>query len=75
MKPTWNDAPKWANYLAQNYYGKWHWFEKKPYADSNIDAWISCGDLTIEIREIFPDWKSTLESNPIGFCQLCKKRL
>lgn len=30
MKPSWNDAPEWANYLVINRDGGWSWFESKP---------------------------------------------
>lgn len=30
MKPDWDHAPDWANYLAQNASGNWHWFQEKP---------------------------------------------
>lgn len=29
-KPSWMDAPEWAQYLARDNYGTWHWFEHKP---------------------------------------------
>lgn len=29
-KPSWDDAPEWANYLVCNASGRWLWFEKKP---------------------------------------------
>lgn len=29
--PHWDDAPTWANWLAQDEDGNWHWFESKPY--------------------------------------------
>lgn len=30
MKPSWDDAPKWANWLAMDGDGMWFWFECKP---------------------------------------------
>lgn len=27
---SWNDAPEWANWLAQDMDGSWWWFEQKP---------------------------------------------
>ena len=35
--PSWDDAPNWANWLAQDKSGKWYWFDVKPYSRS--DAW------------------------------------
>jgi len=30
MKPDWNDAPEWANYLAMDKDHEWHWYEDEP---------------------------------------------
>lgn len=35
--PSWDDAPNWSNWLAQDKSGKWYWFSVRPYARS--DAW------------------------------------
>lgn len=35
--PSWDDAPNWANWLAQDKSGKWYWFDVRPYA--RADAW------------------------------------
>lgn len=35
--PSWDDAPNWANWLAQDKSGKWYWFSVRPYARS--DSW------------------------------------
>ena len=29
VKPNWNDAPQWANYLTHDRNG-WYWHEKEP---------------------------------------------
>lgn len=29
-KPSWDDAPEWANYLAQDVSRDWWWFEVEP---------------------------------------------
>lgn len=33
--PSWDDAPNWANWLAQDKSGKWYWFSVRPYARSD----------------------------------------
>ena len=33
MKPSWEDAPVWAKYLAMNFDSTWTWFESEPYFD------------------------------------------
>lgn len=30
-KPTWDDAPKWAKFLAMDANFNWWWFECEPY--------------------------------------------
>lgn len=30
MKPDWNDAPEWAEWLAMDADGQYWWFEKEP---------------------------------------------
>lgn len=30
MKPSWDDAPPWANYLAMDSDGSWYWYENEP---------------------------------------------
>jgi len=29
-KPSWENAPLWAKWLAQDYHGNWSWFRNKP---------------------------------------------
>jgi hypothetical protein len=43
MKPSWNDAPEWANYLAQDKNCDWNWFQELPYIDEKLEEWISFG--------------------------------
>jgi hypothetical protein len=30
QKPSWKDAPEWANYRAMDEDGEWFWYEKEP---------------------------------------------
>lgn len=30
MKPSWDDAPYWAEWLAMDGMGEWFWFESMP---------------------------------------------
>ena len=30
MKPSWSDAPEWANWLAKDRGGEWYWYENEP---------------------------------------------
>lgn len=41
MKPSWDDAPEWAQWLAMDDSGAWFWYEEKP--RWFIDQWVSDG--------------------------------
>ena len=30
MKPSWKDAPEWAQWLAMDKAGNWFWFQREP---------------------------------------------
>lgn len=63
-KPSWENAPFWAEWLAQNYNGEWHWYELMP--KQGIDGWFTVS-LT-EYRDKAKDgkrnaaWWKTLEA-------------
>lgn len=58
-KPSWDEAPYWANYLAQDEDCYWSWYEKKP-IKGNDGRFRSEGRY--EILELYnPDWDQTLE--------------
>ena len=41
QKPSWDDAPEWARYLAQDDDGWWYWFDEKPVFDDDIGCfWV-----------------------------------
>lgn len=63
-KPNWNDAPEWAQWLAQDYVGRWMWHEEKPYTKEYI--WytpLRCYSANTD-DEINENWQSTLEQRP-----------
>lgn len=39
MKPDWDNAPEWAQYVCMNYDGNWYWFEFKPTYNSKTGSW------------------------------------
>lgn len=39
QKPSWKDAPKWANFLAMDQDGTWFWYENEPLRMDN--EWLS----------------------------------
>jgi len=61
-KPDWDDAPEWANYVAQDHDNTWWWYEKEPEYDGH-GAWnMDTGDVTIVILPI--DVTDTLGERP-----------
>lgn len=65
--PSWDDAPEWANWLAQDSNGWWYWFEIEPYQEEA--CWNFGGDEEYDrIRAIDaipnPNWRNTLQSRP-----------
>lgn len=39
MKPDWDDAPKWAKWLAMDSDGDWYWYESSPTWDYVDSQW------------------------------------
>lgn len=59
--PSWDDAPKWARYLAQDSDGAWWWYEKKP---QPLDGfWWSDTGLVEEdcVQSPSSNWESSLQ--------------
>ena len=50
-KPSWKDAPEWANWLARNDDGWWFWHELEVRWFS--DGWISEGQCKTAGKEEF----------------------
>lgn len=69
-KPSWHDAPGWANWLAQNFSGYWTWFSEKPHAGDL--AWrasegmvhVVAGSKGYVLGKYRP-WEDTLEQRPV----------
>ena len=63
IKPTWDQAPKWAKYLVQDVDGGYWWFEEKPtYHDG---FWLPSGPKHMEHRLITDKQaKNSLEERP-----------
>lgn len=62
-KPSWDDAPKWAQWLAQDLSGAWFFYKTKPGVIPGI--WLG-GRVSHrqEIGEVIGDWHNTLEQRP-----------
>jgi len=42
-KPNWNNAPKWARYLAMDENNTWFWYERMPCYISDTSSWDCMG--------------------------------
>lgn len=63
--PSWEDAPDWAAWLAQDLDGSWYWFEECPGMGDDDDEWYA--DNFKEAKEgvtVSPFWRNTLQSRP-----------
>ena len=68
MKPSWSDAPEWANWLAKNANGDWKWHECEPekkWALGNKSGYVGkweadTGRSQIASRD-YIDWEQSLE--------------
>jgi hypothetical protein len=63
MIPNWENAPKWANWLAQDLSGHWWWYENKPkYSEPHATRWVAqygkCEPVDIS------HWKDSLQQRP-----------
>lgn len=58
-KPSWNDAPKDANWLACDRYGGWNWHQERPFVDFGV--WSSKG---LQAKCQMFNWGDTLEARP-----------
>lgn len=64
-KPSWSKAEEWAEWLAQDSYGCWGFFQKKPLMHAL--SWIArSGYYQIHSpgNSLLGDWRDTLERRP-----------
>ena len=74
-KPSWDNAPEWANWLAMDFNGIWYWYESRPGMSYHINGiWITKdsdifqtasrpNNMNSLLSEV--DWRSTLERRPM----------
>ena len=60
MKPSWNEAPEWANFLAMNQNGDWIWYEYEPNPRFGV-WWISREGRYEMAYEAPKNWSESLE--------------
>lgn len=66
-KPSWDDAPEWANWLAQDWDGYWVWFKPKPTPVVNLGYWSRSLALkwsNAQRGTVIGGWLDTLERRP-----------
>lgn len=61
MKPNWDDAPEWANYVAMDEDGEWFWFENEPKVQ--MRGWWAEGRYRLACFAL-ENWEETLEKRP-----------
>ena len=59
-KPSWDDAPEWAKWMAMDENANWYWHEVRPSWDDF--EWISSGKTVLAGEEKHPT--ETLEKRP-----------
>lgn len=67
-KPSWSKAEEWAEWLAQDSYGCWGFFQKKPLMHAL--SWIAINgyySINSPGAEVLGDWRDTLEKRPEQF--------
>ena len=62
MKPSWDTAPEWANYVAQDERGCWWWYESKP--RKGFSNWMEAEGRAAPVIPENPNWKESLEKRP-----------
>lgn len=66
-KPSWNDAPEWAQWLAQDKNGCWFWYERKPTVSTFKQQWVINKPRRVEVAgkgACETEWQNTLEQRP-----------
>ena len=64
MKPSWDDTPEWANWLAMDSSNSWYWYEEKPIKDR--EYWFNKhGSKTERAEDDDIEWDKSLEKRPI----------
>lgn len=61
-KPGWNDAPEWAEWLAQDEDGEWKWLAGLP--GKYVDGWTAVKIKGCCKGLVLGDWRDTLEKRP-----------
>ena len=65
MKPSWDEAPEWANWLAMDGNGLWYWYEVEP-DKSDILGYFYAENGGKYVAAISPtsEWTESLARRP-----------
>jgi hypothetical protein len=64
-KPSWEDAPVWAQWSAQEESGFWRWYEVKPDMIEWLGLWSSDGmEKDADYYSNPTNWMNSLERRP-----------
>lgn len=67
-RPSWDDAPEWAQWLAQDVSGRWMWYGDEPSPVYDAEEWQpESGKFFTASSGAVPaghDWRETLEKRP-----------
>ncbi len=64
MKPSWDDAPEWAKWLAMDANGIWYWHALEPKAMYETDDFWSSNGAFQQAGFTQNNWKDTSERRP-----------
>jgi hypothetical protein len=62
IKPKWEDAPGWAEYLAMDLDGQWFWYESKPV--KKLSFWDAQPNTKTASPKSTVVWTDTIETRP-----------
>ena len=63
-KPSWKDAPPWANYIARQPNGRWWWYELEPERMTELNGWIPSDWSSQYCEARAYGWDTSVESKP-----------
>lgn len=61
-KPSWDDAPEWANFLVQDEDLTWWWFSEEPYSDDG--EWRATEGMATRAHAYNDEWRTQIEHRP-----------
>ena len=62
-RPSWDTAPQWANWLAQDSCGRWYWYSIEPMYTKRGE-WIVEGIYGDSTKALIKSAETTLQQRP-----------